>query len=111
LGVTAALIEPQSCRGAAGSRARHWWRSDAASNLVYRAIRSFSFDPETCHGVYAGLLEAARPGARLAYWNMLVPRRCPAELAGRVRALPEAAELLARDRAFFYSAFVLEEVL
>jgi S-adenosylmethionine-diacylglycerol 3-amino-3-carboxypropyl transferase len=68
-------------------------------------------DPETSHGVYAGLLEAARPGARLAYWNMLVPRRCPAELAGRVRALPEAAELLARDRAFFYSAFVLEEVV
>lgn len=69
-------------------------------------------DPETCAAVYRELLEVGRPGARLAYWNMLVPRRVPESLKTRVRSLDEVAdELYRRDLAFFYSAFVLEEVL
>lgn len=69
-------------------------------------------DPDTTAQVYGRLLAAARPGARFAYWNMLVPRRRPEELAGRVRSLDqEARELFAGDLAFFYSAFVLEEVV
>lgn len=62
--------------------------------------------------VYGRLLATARPGARFAYWNMLVPRHRPEEHAARVRSLDqEARELFAGDLAFFYSAFVLEEVL
>ena len=69
-------------------------------------------DPATTAAVYERLLETARPGARFAYWNMLVPRRRPESLAARVRSLEtEARELFARDQAFFYSAFVLEEVV
>lgn len=61
--------------------------------------------------IYGALLALARPGARLAYWNMLVSRRRPAEHAARVDALDQLAdELLAEDRAFFYSRFVVEEV-
>jgi len=57
------------------------------------------------------LVRAARPGARLAYWNMLVPRRRPDSMASRLRPLSDlAARLHARDKAFFYSAFVVEEV-
>jgi S-adenosylmethionine-diacylglycerol 3-amino-3-carboxypropyl transferase len=68
-------------------------------------------EPAACAAVYERLLPAANPGARLAYWNMLAPRRHPASAAGRVRPLAdEARALFARDRAFFYSAFVLEEV-
>ena len=64
----------------------------------------------------AGLLEkiagAALPGARLAYWNMLAPRSRPESLAGRLRGRSELAESLFRvDRAFFYSRFVIEEVI
>lgn len=66
-------------------------------------------DTETVRAVYEELLAVARPGARLAYWNLLVPRRCPEPLRHRVRPRPEADGLFARDRAFFYSAFVLEE--
>ena len=67
-------------------------------------------DPTTCTAIYRRLLDAARPGARFAYWNMLVPRRVPEELAQRVKQLRERADaLFAVDRAFFYSAFVLEE--
>ena len=57
------------------------------------------------------LLRAGRPGARLAYWNMLVDRRRPAEMADRLRALDALARSLHReDKAFFYQGFVLEEV-
>jgi S-adenosylmethionine-diacylglycerol 3-amino-3-carboxypropyl transferase len=61
--------------------------------------------------VYGRLLDSARPGARFAYWNMLVPRRLSTVFPGRVRYLEEESKaLFERDLAFFYSAFVLEEV-
>jgi len=69
-------------------------------------------DREASEAIYGRLLATARPGARFAYWNMLVPRRRPEEHAARVRSLDqEAGALFARDLAFFYSAFVLEEVV
>jgi len=69
-------------------------------------------DPAASAAIYGRLLATARPGARFAYWNMLVPRRRPEELADRVQPLDaEARSLFARDLAFFYSAFVLEEVV
>jgi S-adenosylmethionine-diacylglycerol 3-amino-3-carboxypropyl transferase len=69
-------------------------------------------DEPTSAAVYGRLLGTARPGARFAYWNMLVPRRLAAAFPGRARSLEaEARELFARDNAFFYSAFVLEEAL
>jgi len=68
-------------------------------------------DVPTTVGIFEGLLSVAKPGARLAYWNMLAPRRCPEQLRDRVTSLDAlASELLGRDRAFFYSAFVVEEV-
>ncbi len=61
--------------------------------------------------LYARLLDAAAPGARVAYWNLFVPRACPTALAGRiVRHSQRSADLLARDRVPFYGAFVLETV-
>jgi S-adenosylmethionine-diacylglycerol 3-amino-3-carboxypropyl transferase len=61
---------------------------------------------------YRGLLEATRTGGRLIYWNMMVPRRAPADLAPRVRCHEaEARQLTAADKAFFYSALVIEERL
>ena len=69
-------------------------------------------DANTSAAVYGSLLETARPGARFAYWNMLVPRRLAMAFPGRVRSLEnEAGKLFDRDLAFFYSAFVLEAVV
>lgn len=57
------------------------------------------------------LVSRARPGARLAYWNMLAPRRRPESLASVLRPLTELSDhLFRRDQAFFYSALVVEEV-
>jgi S-adenosylmethionine-diacylglycerol 3-amino-3-carboxypropyl transferase len=68
-------------------------------------------NPRQCEYIYRALLNAALPGARFAYWNMLVPRSCPEALAHRVTRLEESAQtLFLQDRAFFYSRFVLEEV-
>jgi S-adenosylmethionine-diacylglycerol 3-amino-3-carboxypropyl transferase len=56
------------------------------------------------------LVSRSRPGARLAYWNMLAPRRRPDSLASVLRPLSELSDrLFKRDQAFFYSAFVVEE--
>jgi S-adenosylmethionine-diacylglycerol 3-amino-3-carboxypropyl transferase len=51
-------------------------------------------------------------GGRLVYWNTFVPRSRPEALADRLRPLTEVAEKLhRRDRAFFYSRLVVEEIL
>lgn len=58
------------------------------------------------------LVRASRPGARLAYWNMLAPRSRPDDFADRLKPLSELAARLHRaDKAFFYSRFVVEEVV
>lgn len=56
------------------------------------------------------IVASSRPGARLAYWNMLARRSRPESLAGRLKSC-DADELFAQDRAFFYSRFVVEEVI
>jgi S-adenosylmethionine-diacylglycerol 3-amino-3-carboxypropyl transferase len=62
--------------------------------------------------LYGQLLDLARSGARLAYWNTLVPRSCPPEMHSRARPLRELAHsLFARDRAFFYCNFEVDEVV
>ena len=56
-------------------------------------------------------VRAARPGARIAYWNLLVPRHRPASLADRLERHPERAAVLLRgDRAFVYGGFQIETV-
>jgi S-adenosylmethionine-diacylglycerol 3-amino-3-carboxypropyl transferase len=58
------------------------------------------------------LLDAANPQARLGYWNMLVPRKSPPALSHRLHPLDELARhLYARDKAFFYRDFIVEEVV
>ncbi len=62
--------------------------------------------------VYDSILGAAAPGARLVYWNMMAPRRVPAHLSARVTRLRKLEDdLKSRDKAFFYSDFVIEEVV
>ncbi|MCT7373659.1 DUF3419 family protein [Chelativorans salis] len=61
--------------------------------------------------VYRSLIDAANPGARFVYWNMMAPRRMPLEFADRMRTVEDVeARGRAMDKAFFYSDFVVEEV-
>lgn len=66
---------------------------------------------ETSAKLLGAIATHARPGARLAYWNMLAPRQAPASLQDKIHALPELSKrLFAQDKAFFYSAFIVEEI-
>lgn len=57
------------------------------------------------------IVSKSNSGARLAYWNMLAPRSRPDSMSDQLQSLDElAAKLHAEDNAFFYSAFIVEEV-
>jgi S-adenosylmethionine-diacylglycerol 3-amino-3-carboxypropyl transferase len=67
---------------------------------------------ETTQAVLDKIIRSARSGGRLAYWNMLAKRCCPGEWEGRIRRRRTLGDdLLLQDKAFFYSAFIVEEVL
>jgi S-adenosylmethionine-diacylglycerol 3-amino-3-carboxypropyl transferase len=67
--------------------------------------------PENTESLLRRIAASARPGARLAYWNMLAPRSASEALQDRIKPLSElASRLHFQDKAFFYSAFVVEEI-
>ncbi|WP_424944570.1 DUF3419 family protein [Aliiroseovarius crassostreae] len=68
--------------------------------------------PEIFTQVYGSILSASAPNARLVYWNMMAPRRVPPSYSSRIKTLSDVEDRLkARDKAFFYSDFVVEEVI
>lgn len=67
---------------------------------------------EHAHRLLQMLADATRAGGRLCYWNLLVPRASPWSLRHRLRPHRRRATALSRrDRAWFYGAFHIEEVL
>lgn len=67
---------------------------------------------QSYYRILRALTRCARPGARLAYWNLLVPRKRPESMAVFLRPLTSLADSLFKNaKTFFYDAFVLEEVL
>jgi S-adenosylmethionine-diacylglycerol 3-amino-3-carboxypropyl transferase len=66
---------------------------------------------QTTEAMYRELVGLAAPGARIAYWNTFVPRRCPTSLHDHVRPLDGlSSSLHAKDKAFFYTHFQVDEV-
>ena len=62
--------------------------------------------------ILSRIVTRGRRGGRVVYWNMLVPRSRPPSFAASLRPLPElAGRLHLADKAFFYSRFVVEEIL
>jgi S-adenosylmethionine-diacylglycerol 3-amino-3-carboxypropyl transferase len=62
--------------------------------------------------IFHALTRAIRPGGRFCYWNLLVARRSPRALRGRLLPMRALATALANtDRAWFYGDFHIEEVL
>lgn len=68
-------------------------------------------DPSHADVLFARLADAGRPGARLAYWNLLADRRPSIALRDRLRPLDALADQLHQlDKAPFYGAFRVDEV-
>lgn len=88
---------------------------DAGKNSIDRFNLSDIFEymsEENYVRALEHLVRAGRAGGRLAYWNMLVPRSRPAVLGEKLTPLSELAqELHRKDKACFYSAFILEEIV
>lgn len=67
---------------------------------------------EVFETVYETIVDASAPNARLVYWNMMAPRRVPDAMKARVKTLTDLENTLkAQDNAFFYSDFIVEEVI
>jgi S-adenosylmethionine-diacylglycerol 3-amino-3-carboxypropyl transferase len=64
---------------------------------------------EVADGLLENIVASASAGARLVYWNLLVPRD-GSNIEGLVSHLEEAKTLHAIDRAFFYGRLVVEQV-
>jgi S-adenosylmethionine-diacylglycerol 3-amino-3-carboxypropyl transferase len=74
-------------------------------------VFEYMAEPEHAR-VYGELLDRARPGARLVYWNMLAERSLPREFTSRAQPLEDLALALhARDRAWFYQRLHVDEVV
>ena len=67
--------------------------------------------PENATTLFSRLADRSAERARLAYWNMMVPRRGSEYLPQRLRMLSELSrELFLADKTFFYRDFVVDEV-
>ena len=88
---------------------------DAGKNAIAGFNLSDIFEymsDENYRSLLDKLVTSSQSGARLAYWNMLVPRSAPTDFANRLTSKSELArQLFLQDKAFFYSAFVVEEVI
>jgi S-adenosylmethionine-diacylglycerol 3-amino-3-carboxypropyl transferase len=89
---------------------------ETAAQLPDRSIDAFNLsdiaeytDLSAYHRLLEGLRRIAAPGARLAYWNLLAPRRRPQSMAQWLEAARvKAARLHAEAQTFFYQALVVE---
>lgn len=87
----------------AGQPARAFTRFNLSDVFEY-------VSPDHAARCFADIVRVARPGAKLAYWNTFVTRHRPEVLSNWIVPITALArELHARDKAFFYSDFVVEE--
>ena len=64
------------------------------------------------HELLHELVRASRDEARMVYWNLFAERRRPASMADEIKPLENlATKLFTQDKAFFYQAIVIEEVV
>ncbi|MCP4808110.1 MAG: DUF3419 family protein [Proteobacteria bacterium] len=86
-----------------GQLAQPGWTAFNFSNLFEYVT------PDHHEGMLRAAIAGSGSGARLAYWNTLVPRSRPASLADQLD-VTDTSDLLFRDRAFVYGGFNLERV-
>jgi S-adenosylmethionine-diacylglycerol 3-amino-3-carboxypropyl transferase len=90
------------------------WLDGADAQSVQRFNLSDVFEylsEADSDAVFDAIARVGAPGARLAYWNMLVPRHRPEHLADRIVPLSDLSETLHQAaRTFFYTDFVVEEL-
>ena len=71
-----------------------------------------ALSPEMNKEVWQEIIRTAKNGARVAYWNNLVPRSFPPELSDKIQDEKIFADnLFTTDRVFFYGSFHIQTIL
>lgn len=89
---------------------------DSSSNLKFDAFNLSDVFEYMSQEAYETLLKKlvrrANHGARLVYWNMMANRRRPEFMSTTLKSLNELANHLYKEnKTFFYTRFVVEEVV
>ena len=87
-------------------------QADAASIDRFNLSDIFEYISEEASAqVFDDIARCGRTGGRLAYWNMLAPRRRPERLAVRLHTLEELSRRLhAQAMTFFYGSLFVDEI-
>lgn len=71
-----------------------------------------ALSPTENEALWEQIVRTAKPGAKIAYWNNLVPRSYPAHLSSQIKTDGEQiSRLRAKDRVFFYDSFHAHTIL
>ena len=98
-------IRTENIVDTAGSFPRHHFSKANFSDL-------FEYlSEEDCRDIFQVMAGVMRPGGRMAYWNLLVPRAATMlGVQGLQSQDAEAKELWNEDRCFFYSKLIIDEI-
>ena len=72
-------------------------------------IFEYMSEEEMCK-IIEKMLTKSKPGAKIAYWNMLSEKRASKYIEELKYKKEESKKLFKKDKAFFYSDFIIEEV-
>ncbi len=82
---------------------------DYISKYNLSDIFEYMDDSQMCK-IYEKMKTKSGQGTIIAYWNMLADKRISKYFENLEYKEKEAEELLKRDKAFFYSKFIIEEI-
>lgn len=72
-------------------------------------IFEYMSDEQMCQ-IFEKIFTKSSPGTKIAYWNMLADKRASKYFENLEYKEKQANELLNKDKAFFYSKFIIEEI-
>lgn len=82
---------------------------DYISKYNLSDIFEYMSDEQMC-GIFEKIFTKSGHGSRIAYWNMLADKRASKYFENLEYKEKESQELLNKDKAFFYSNFIIEEI-
>lgn len=83
---------------------------DYISKYNLSDIFEYMSDEQMC-GIIEKMFTKSKKGTKIAYWNMLADKRASQYFENLKYKETQSKELLKKDKAFFYSKFIVEEII